>query len=213
MDQRDLSAALRRNYWPRLRDLGFRTRTDRAAWRDASEAVDVVDIWTVGQNAIACGCTPVSISAMVGSIPSFMPPPPAWTIKTGMPRPRYPDCHLKIQLTKQLVQPWFSPFASAPSSRIPRSFATHLDGLRSVIRHDRHDRSDIWYVKDDGSNLDEVLEDLWRATSEVGLPMLDRFHDPCAVIRLVTDAVVVANPDSPVAHGILDAARGACGPA
>ena len=211
MEQRDLSAALRRSYWPRLRELGFHARTDRAAWRDASDAVDVVDIWTVGQNAIACGCTPVSVSAMVGSIPWFMPPPPAWTIKKGKARPRYPDCLLKIQLTKQLSQPWFSPFATTAISPLAPSFAKHLDGLRSVIRLDRHDRSDIRFVKDDGSNLEEVVEDLWRATSGIGLPMLDRLHDPCAVIRLVTDAVVVSNPDSPIAHHILEAARTACG--
>jgi hypothetical protein len=43
--------------------------------------------------------------------------------------------------------------------------------------------------------------------------VLARFHDPCAVIELVTDGVVVADPDSVVAHDILDAARVACGAA
>jgi hypothetical protein len=68
-------------------------------------------------------------------------------------------------------------------------------------------------VKDEGSNLEEVIEDLWRVTAEVGLPMLDRFPDPCAVIDLVTDGIVVADPHSAVAHDILDAARAACGTA
>jgi hypothetical protein len=210
-DQRDLSRALRARYWPRLKEIGFLERTDRAAWRYVDEAVDVVDLWTVGAAAIACGCTPVSLSAIAASIPAFMPPPPPWSIKNGKARPRYPDCELQVHLTKTLSQPWFVPFAAAPSSTMPKSFTTHLAGLRSVLRQDRHDRSDIWFVKDDGSNLDEVVEDLWRVTAGVGVPMLDRLHDPCAVIGLVDEGTITtAAPDSIVAQGIRDAARAAC---
>jgi hypothetical protein len=212
MDQRDLSRALRAGYWPRLKDVGFETRTDRAAWRHTDDAVDLVELWTIGRDAVACGCTPVSLSAIAAAIPRFLPPPPERTVKDGKPRPRYWECHLQVHLEKTLAQPWFTPFSTPPSPGLPQSVVTHLEGLRSVIRRDRHDRPDIWFVKDDGSNLDEVIADLWQVTHDVGLPQLDRLHDPCAVIDLVTDGVV-ANPGSPVADAILEMARAACGEA
>ncbi|HET9084616.1 MAG TPA: hypothetical protein VFN41_09470 [Candidatus Limnocylindrales bacterium] len=210
-DQRDLSRALRAGYWPRLKKMGFLERTDRAAWRYVDDAVDVVELWTVGAAAIACGCTPVSVSAIAASIPAFMPPPPSRSIKDGKARPRYPDCELQIRLTKTLSQPWFLPFATTPVRTLPKNIATHLEGLRAVLRSDRHDRPDIWFVKEDGSNLDQVIEDLWQVTAGVGLPMLDRVHDPCAVVDLVdSGAVTAAAPDSIVATAIRDAAEAAC---
>jgi hypothetical protein len=42
-----------------------------------------------------------------------------------------------------------------------------------VIRSDRHDRSDTWFVKPDGSNLEECLHDALRALREEGLPWFE----------------------------------------
>jgi hypothetical protein len=38
----------------------------------------------------------------------------------------------------------------------------HREGLMQVIRRDAHDRPDIWFVRVDGSNLDESISDLVR---------------------------------------------------
>ena len=208
----DVSRALRGEFWPKLKVAGFEVRTDRAAWRYANDAVDVIDLWAVGADADACGCTSVSFSAMAASIPSFMPAPPAWSLKHGRPRPRYPDCQLKVRLTKTLSQPWFAPFASPPKPMTLPAFLAHRRGLQAVLRTDRHDRPDIWYVKDDGSNLGEVVADLWHVTQSVGLPALDRMHDPCQVIEMVMDRTLVSDPESPVARYILAAARSLCPP-
>lgn len=209
----DLSRALRASFWPKLKSVGFEVRTDRAAWRYVDDSVDVIDVWSVGANADACGCPSVSFSAMAGSIPSFMPPPPAWSVKNGQARPRYPDCQLKIQLAKTLSQPWFIPFAASPKPTTPLSFLQHRRGLQSVLGGDRHDRPDIWFVKDDGSNLDEVIADLWHVTETIGIPVLDRLHDPCEVIDMVLDRTLVSDPQSMFATDILDAARRICRPA
>jgi hypothetical protein len=213
VNPRDLTRALRADFWPKLRSVGFDVRTDRAAWRYADDSVDVIDVWSVGPNADACGCPSVSFSAMAGSIPSFMPPPPAWSVKNGQARPRHTDCQLKIRLEKTISQPWFKPFVLSPKPTTPLSFLKHRRGLQAVLRTDRHDRPDIWFVKDDASNLDEVIADLWHVTQTVGLPVLNRLHDPCAVIEMVLDRTLVSDPESMFAEGILHAARRICQPA
>jgi hypothetical protein len=210
MDQKDLSRALRAGFWPRLKEMGFAARTDRAAWRYVDDAVDVLDVSAVGSNADACGCTPFSFSARIGSIPPFMPPPPAWCMKKDVPRPHYWDCGLQITLNKTLSQPWFTPFATAPSPQMPPAMLAHREGLMQVLRRDTHDRPDIWFVRADGSNFDEVIADLWAVTASVAIPTLARFHRPCDVIDLVMDRTIVSDPGSPAAREILHAARRVC---
>jgi hypothetical protein len=211
MTPTELSRALRANFWPNLKAVGFDSRTDRAAWRYADEAVEVVEVQSVGPDAPACGCPSVSFTAVVGSVPSFMGPPPTRTVKDGRPRPRYWDCRLQVRLEKTLSQPWFEPFSAPRSSTLPASVLAHRRALRSVIRKDRHDRPDIWFVRDDGTNLDEVIEDLWHVTDRVAIPWLDRLHDPCRVIELVLDGTL-ADPDSLEGWEILEAARTRCPP-
>ena len=97
---------------------------------------------------------------------------------------------------------------AAPST--PRSFLEHRRGLQAVIGSDVHDRPDVWFVKDDGSNLDEVVADLWQVTSAVGLPAVTRMHDPCQVIDMVSTGAMPPHPDSLAAHEIIEAARGVC---
>jgi len=210
MEPADVSRALRADFWPKLKAAGFGVRTDRVAWRYTEDAVDVVELWAVGPNADACGCTSVSLSAAVGSIPAFLPPPPGSVMKGGRARPRYYQCELHVSLHKTLLQPWFRPFSRAPSPSTPRSFLEHRLGLQAVLRSDVHDRSDIWFVKDDGSNLGEVVADLWQVTSAVGLPALARMHDPCQVIDMIQAGALLPDPDSPAGQEIVEAARRAC---
>ena len=54
-----------------------------------------------------------------------------------------------------LVRAFRSTAQSAHSTQLPDTSPGTPDRLRS----DRHDRADIWFVKDDGSNLDEVVGD------------------------------------------------------
>ena len=160
-----------------------------------------------------CRCLRLPIGLILGDgwlDPVVHASAPAWSVKNGQARPRHPDCQLKIRLAKTLSQPWFIPFASSPKPTTPLSFVQHRRGLQSVLRRDRHDRPDIWFVKDDGSNLDEVIADLWHVTESIGLPVLDRLHDPCAVIEMVLDRTLVSDPTSMAATDILDAARRTC---
>jgi len=43
----------------------------------------------------------------------------------------------------------------------------------------------LLFVRDDGSNLEEDVADLLAAVEREGLSLLEAFHDPCAVVRIV----------------------------
>jgi hypothetical protein len=79
-----------------------------------------------------------------------------------------------------------------------------------VLRTDVHDRSDIWFVREDGANLSECVADLLLVIERDGLPLLQRLHDPCAVAEIVRDGHLSIRPDSPVGRDVLNAAIGAC---
>jgi hypothetical protein len=85
------------------------------------------------------------------------------------------------------------------------SMRAHQEGLAAVVRRDRHDRSDVWFVLEDGSNLAENVADLADVVASTGLPMLERFHDPCAVRDLFAAGVVGVSLDG--RYDLDDAAR------
>jgi hypothetical protein len=207
---KDVNRALRRSFWPALVPYGFADRTDRAAWRQLAEAVDVVDVSSVGSSADAVGCTSYSVSVRASSLPSFAYGEDDRRLDgAGRFRPHYWDSSLQVGLHKTLQQPWFKPFSDPSSANMTRPQLIHREGLMRVIRRDRHDRPDIWFVREDGSNLDEVVSDIRSAVLTVGLPLLDRIHDPCEALALIESGVFV-KPDSPIGLDLRRKAKGAC---
>jgi hypothetical protein len=87
----------------------------------------------------------------------------------GRLRPEEYECQHRLELEKSLEQPWFKPFSSDTRRWLP-SLRRHRQGLEQVFRRDQHDRSDIWFVRPDGSNLDGCLDDALRAIRVEGLP-------------------------------------------
>lgn len=207
MDQRDVGRALRETLWPHLASEGFSERTERATWRRVDGHIDVVEIATVGQSADAVGCSAVSLTGHVASVPSWLGVMDRVPLRRGRPAPHYWQTPLQTDLTKTLSQPWFRPFSRPPTKRLLPSFAAHREGLRHVVRHDVHDRPDVWYVLDDGSNLAEVVDDLLGVIRSVGLPLLDAYHDPDAVIRLVRAGALRMAPESVAADELVEAAE------
>jgi hypothetical protein len=214
IDVKDVNRALRRTLWPAVKASGFQFRTARSAWRYMDEAVDLIDVQSVGPAADAVGCTSFSFSAHAGTLPTFMGTGMAGSrrgVPSEMPksRPHYWDTHLEFGLEKTLAQPWFEPFASPPSPAMPESFLIHREALKTVLRRGPHDRPDIWYVLPDGSNLEEVIADLERAVVSQAVPLLDRMHDPCELLGLI-EAGRFVRPDSPIARDLADTARQVC---
>jgi hypothetical protein len=185
LDAGDVTREIRRIVWPALREEGFDSFTGRTAWRYAGNAVDVVNFQSFSASlADAVGCTPYSFSLNLGVWrPGGLTP----TLKpdtAGRPRPREWECDQRTRLTKSVSQPWFDPFSRADVSRWPRGLRLHREGLKRVIRRDRHDRDDTWYVLPDGTNLVEVVDDALRAIRERGLPWLERARAEESATRL-----------------------------
>jgi Domain of unknown function (DUF4304) len=175
VDSRDVTRDIRRLVWPALREAGFDSFTGRTAWRYVDPAVDVVNFQSFSASvADAVGCTPFSFSLNLG----------VWVAgdtearalkpdKKGRPRPAEWECTKRTRLAKSVQQPWFEPFTDESSSRWPRALRIHREGLKRVMRSDRHDREDTWYVFSDGSNVVEMIADALRAIRETGLPWLE----------------------------------------
>jgi hypothetical protein len=210
MDARDVTRRFRSDLWPTLKSHGFTRRTERVAWRDVGDSVDVIEVNLIGPLADAIGCTSYSFAAFVASLPAYLRSDHVRSDPNGRRRPQYWESELKMQLSKTLPQPWFRPFASPVRGNPPESFVKHRKGLMAVLRADVHDRKDTWFVREDAANLSECVADLLLVIERDGLPLLQRLHDPCAVAEIVREGQLAIRPDSPVGRDLLRAALQAC---
>jgi len=210
MDAREVTRRFRSDLWPTLKSHGFTRRTERVAWRDVGDSMDVIEVNLIGPLADGIGCTSYSFGAFVASMPAYLESDRVRSDPNGRHRPHYWECELKMQLFKTLPQPWFQPFVSPVRGNMPESFVKHRQGLMAVLRRDVHDRTDIWFVREDGANLAECVADLLLVIERDGLPLLQRLHDPCAVAEVVRDGQLSIRPDSPVGGDLLRAALQAC---
>jgi hypothetical protein len=207
VDTRSVDRELRATIWPAMRKQGFNARASRIAWRYAT-GVELVEISSVGRYWDELGCTPFSLTARVGAIPRFVRPRLRIPERNGQLRPRYWHCDpLHWGIRKTLSQPWFHPFAQSPQPNVLPGIARHREGMMKVLRRDVHDRPDVWFVREDGSNLGEVISDLLAVIEGEGLAMLQQFSNPEAVIGLVQSGKLICRPESPVAKELVGQAR------
>ncbi len=200
IESRDLNRRLRATLWPALKAHGFTERTERVAWRYAGDDIDVVELQAVGQNAEATGCPPLSLSVYVATYPRFLERDDGIPLRDGRLRPHYWHCDpFRVAMEKTLAQPWFRPFSERRDNRTLSSFRLHRDALKRLIDPKVHDRADIWYMRDDGSNLNENLRDLTAVVLTDGLALLDQFHDPHRALELIDSGELLV-PTSPHAH-------------
>ena len=200
IEKRDLDAGLRKTLWAALKAHGFIDRTERVSWRYAGEDVDVVEVQAVGRHAEALGCPPLSLSVIVATYPRFLPRAVSIPSKAGHLRPHYWHCDpFKHFLSKRLEQPWFRPFSEPRDQRMLPSFRLHREALKRLIDPRVRDRQDTWYMRDDGTNLDENLEDVTGVVLSAGLDFVDALHDPRRAFALV-EAGTLLSPTSPRAH-------------
>jgi hypothetical protein len=175
VDSRDVTREIRRIVWPALREAGFDSFTGRTAWRYLNPAVDVVNFQSFSASlADSVGCTPFSFSLNLGVwIAGDTEARVLKPDKKGRPRPAEWECTKRTRLAKSVQQPWFEPFTAEDSSRWPKGLRLHREGLKRIMRTDRHDREDTWYVFSDGSNVVEMVADAFRAIRETGLPWFE----------------------------------------
>lgn len=204
IDARDVNRILRATLWPAVKAHGFTSRTDRVAWRYAGDDIDVVELQAVGQSAEAIGCPPLSLSVIVSSYPRFVARSGRIPEKDGRLRPHYWHCDpFRKFMRKSIPQPWFRPFSQPRDKRTLRSFRLHRDALRRLVDRSVHDVPEIWFMREDGSNLDENVADLTRVVLSRGLDLLDEYHDPRRVLASIESGALLSAA-SPHAHSLMN---------
>ena len=179
MDGKAVGRALRQGVRPLLRDFGFATFTDRKAWRETEYTIDHVTFRSF--SAYNAGVLGCTSYSVTVEVGVFYR-----CFNPELARPQDYDCTFRAILGKSVRQPFF---------------ATEWGPAK--------DSPSVLYVKSDGSNLDEVVNEAKRLLEAQGLPFMGRFNNPeRAFEALMTErmhdgdfgmphVIFPGNPDSP----------------
>ena len=176
VDGRIVGQALSATIKPLLRDLGFDRFQGRHSWRRTEYTVDLVTFPSMNAyTADGVGCTTFSFGCGAGV---YYPDLEVVSKRVEWPR----DYHLTFRSNprKTLRQPLFHPWGEMPV------------GDQAW----RRDRADVWYVLEDGSNLDEVVADAADAVAKQAIPFIRLHDDPEEALRSLRTFVPVEDLES-----------------
>jgi hypothetical protein len=154
-----MNKAIRGILSPVLKQNGFTKINTRNNWGWHDECIWVLNINTVGKgHSEVTSWTPMSLTVSMGIYYNIVPPldDEIKVTANGKWLPFSYQCHSGRNLHCQQDQ---------------SSYKEHFENL-----YDR-ERKDVWWVESDGSNLEEVLEDIKRAFLNEGLPWLKNYTD------------------------------------
>jgi hypothetical protein len=139
----------RSSRWP-----GLRSSRDRNSWRTCPESKWVVNFQSFNSYlAEGVGCTTFSFGINLGVYFDFHRPSPD---ASPIERPKEYEATIRLHALKTLQQPFFNPYG----------------------KHPGRDRRDVFFVLEDGSNLDEVIDDAREVLERHALPTLRHYDDP-----------------------------------
>jgi Domain of unknown function (DUF4304) len=166
IDSKTVDKALRADFWPALAGIGFNRRTGRTAWRDRPHAVQTVNIQSFNRYlADGLACTPFSFAVNLGVYYPVVDDATVFMAKDPS-RPAEHHCQARFHMAKGIAQPDPEPERPPippPDPRLqPRTW---------------RDRPDVWYVRTDGANIDEVVSDARDRVLTIGVPWLERLAD------------------------------------
>jgi len=167
IDSKIVDKSLRAIVWPVLKEVGFTRRNGRTTWRDRPGCIQTMNIQSFNSYlAEAMGATTFSFGVNVGVFyPVIAEHAGSGAFIKDLSRPAEYDCQARFHMAKGISQPnterrrWFG-------ARTP------VAELGAWV-----DRPDVWYVRADGTNLDEVVADARDQVVTTGLPWLDRLAD------------------------------------
>ncbi len=143
---------------PVLKEAGFAKFTARKAWRYSDQTIDLVDFRSfTSYVATGVGCTTFSFAVTIGVFYRCLDP--------DFETPQDYNLTFRGDLGKALQQPWFEP--QGP--------------MMAAVG----DRPDVWYVRPDGSNLTDCVEDATHQLMVGGLPLLDQLGTPDHAYRML----------------------------
>ena len=146
----EINKVIRKSLSPILKENGFNKVNTRNNWRWIDQCIWVLKIGAVGNYfSEVTGWSPMSIHVELGIYYVFIPS--IEEIKKGTNGellPKEYQCHLREELNCNLNQ---------------SNYTRHLDNPADRTR------TDIWWVEPDGSNVNEVIEDIGKSFVEKGL--------------------------------------------
>lgn len=146
ISSREVNSGLRAIVWPTLREQGFLDRTQRVAWKDFPDCVAVVDFWSFNSyTAGTMGVTTFSFQVNLGIRPLCS--------SRGLE-------HVKVKDGK--LRP-----------REPECDLRRV--LWKSISQPETEKPYVWFVREDGSNLREVVEDACEVLLTTGMDWIDEF--------------------------------------
>lgn len=176
MDSKDVNKQLRTRIRPLLKAAGFTKFTDRNSWLLREESKWIVNFQSFNSYlADGVGCTTFSFGINLGVYFDFHRPSPDAPVVQW---PKEYEATLRFNALKRLGQPLFNPYG----------------------RHPGRDRRDVFFVLEDGSNLDEVIDDARGVIEDHGLPTLRLYDDPLYAYCSLFDHARHWPPRSPSAQ-------------
>lgn len=150
MDSKVVNKAIKSNIFPFLKEQGFTEFSGRNALRSSDQTVDIINLQSFNSYlAEGVGCTTYSFA-----INLYV----------------YYKCYEKT--------PWFDgKVPSKPNEYIPfqQGIVTKTLNQAKLFhpygKKNGKDRTEIWYVKEDGSNLNEVIEDAKNCIDKQAIPL------------------------------------------
>jgi len=160
MDSQIVSAKLRTEVRPYLKEAGFSAFTGRHSWRYHSDRTEVVSYMSFNSyNASVIGCTTYSFHVNLGVYFHYIPhrfDRASFDVSNPKFRPPEHNCHFRGGLSRSFAQPEL-------------------------------ERRDIWYIDDKGLYLDKAVHDTRMALSRDGMPWFERFSDSEEVLRTLLE--------------------------
>lgn len=154
MDSKVITRELRAVVRPMLEDAGFTVFRGRDAWRPLGDQTWVVNFQSFNAHvAEGVGCTTYSFCVRLGlHLADDVRSPRAVDVAF----PKEYESSFRFTGLKRLRQPYFHPWGQAKAT----------------------DRRDVWFVREDGSNLAEVVGDARDVIAASGLRQLDAYREP-----------------------------------
>ena len=160
MDSKVVSAKLRSEVRPFLKEAGFSAFTGRNAWRFHSDRTEVVSYISFNSyNASVIGCTTFSFFVNLGIYFHYIP-------------------HNFDRSSFDVSNPKFRP---------PEHVCHFRRGLSRSFAQSELERRDIWYIDERGLYLDKAIHDTRIAIARDGMPWFERFSDCEEVLRTLLE--------------------------
>jgi hypothetical protein len=171
MDSKVVSRGIKSSVWHALKDQGFTYFTTRTAWRYHPDRLDVVNFQSFNSyHASVIGCSTFSFAANLGCFLLYVPYEHGAAIikdKMGLLLPDESQCQLRGRIKPADQRSLFERLVKKGTPK------------------------DIWFIREDGSNLESALKEVHDRLLGEGLRWFHRFEQREDVLRIFNSELEV----------------------